>query len=139
MSGPIHPFTAATFETADDLAVLNDFVLVRVTPPVATTRSGIILPELAKMRLAWDEGVVLAVGPGKLARKQEKRVDASRVQYVEETYFDRRTPMSTKVGDRVLFARTAGFGGEMVRSDETLLFLREEQIEGVLADGAVLG
>ena len=139
MSGPIHPFTAATFEAAEDLAVLNDFVLVRVTPPAETTRSGIIVPELAKKRLAWDEGVVLAVGPGKPARKQEKRVDANRVQYVEETSFDRRTPMNTKVGDRVLFARTAGFGGEMVRSDETLLFLREEQIEGVLADGAVLG
>src|ERR1700722_2265580 len=126
MSGPIHPFVAAPFESADELKPLNDFVLVRVTPPADTTRSGIIVPELAKKRLAWDEGMVLAVGPGKLAHKQETRVDASRVQYVEETYFDRRTPMFSQVGDRVLFARTAGFGCEMVRRDETLLFLREE-------------
>lgn len=100
---------------------LGDHVLIRVTPPKEKTTGGILVPELAKKRLAWDDGEVLAVGPGKMLPN------------------GRLSPMESRAGDRVLFARTAGFGGELVRRDETLLFLREADVVAVLEPGTVLG
>lgn len=63
---------------------LEDRVVIQQVEAEKTTASGLVLPEVAKERP--QEGVVMAVGPG--------RVDDS----------GKRVPMDVKVGDIVIYA-----------------------------------
>lgn len=76
-----------------------------------TTKGGILLPDSAQEKP--KEGVVVAVGPGKIDEKGEKQ------------------PMELKIGDRVLF--TAYAGTEVKNEEEEMLILSEDDILGVLA------
>jgi chaperonin GroES len=76
-----------------------------------TTKGGILLPDSAQEKP--KEGVVVAVGPGKIDDNG-----------VKET-------MQLKVGDRVLFSSYAGT--EIKNNDEEMLILSEDDILGVLA------
>jgi len=71
-----------------------------------TTKGGILLPDSAQEKP--KEGVVVAVGPGKIDEKGEKQ------------------PMELKIGDRVLF--TAYAGTEVKNEEEEMLILSEDDI-----------
>jgi chaperonin GroES len=67
---------------------LCDGVIVRMIAPEETRKSGIIIPDTAKERPM--EGVVIAVGPGKVSDSGE------------------RIEMDVKVDDIILFGKYAG-------------------------------
>jgi chaperonin GroES len=93
-----------------DIKPLGDRLLVEPIEKEETTASGIVLPETAKEKP--QEGVVLAVGPGRLLDSGE------------------RAPMEVKVKDTVLFAKYAGT--ELKRDDKKYLILSEKDILAVL-------
>ncbi|MGC9603442.1 MAG: co-chaperone GroES [Minisyncoccia bacterium] len=65
---------------------LSNHLFIEPLSEEAVTKSGIVLPDTAEKEKPM-QGTVIAVGPGKLNDKGE------------------RTPMSVKVGDRVLFKK----------------------------------
>ena len=69
---------------ATPLSPLGDRVVIRPLSAETKTASGIIIPDTAKEKP--DQGTVVAVGPGKWE-------DGA------------RTPISVKVGDRVMFSK----------------------------------
>jgi chaperonin GroES len=75
-----------------------------------TTKGGILLPDSAQEKP--KEGVVVAVGPGKIDEHGN------------------REQMELKVGDRILFSSYAGT--EVKGDDEEMLILSEDDILGVL-------
>jgi len=89
---------------------LYDRVLVKRLESEAKSTGGLFLPESAKEKPF--EGVVLAVGQGRLTDSGELR------------------PLSVKVDDKVMFRK---FGGNEIKVDgEELIVLREDDILGVL-------
>jgi len=76
-----------------------------------TSKGGIILPDSAQEKP--KEGIVVAVGPGKIDEHG-----------VKET-------MQLKIGDRVLFSSYAGT--EVKTDEEEMLILSEDDILGVIA------
>jgi len=89
---------------------LNDRVLVKRVQEEQKTTGGIIIPDTAKEKP--QEGTVIAVGPGKFG-KDGKRI-----------------ALGVKKGDRVLFGKYAG--SEIKINDEEHVFMREEDILGIL-------
>lgn len=78
------------------------------------SKGGILLPDSAQEKP--KEGEVVAVGPG--MRDEEGNL----------------TPLSVKVGDRVLFASYAGTEFKNPESEEEFLILSEDDILGVLVN-----
>ena len=72
---------------------LEDRILVKQDDAETTTASGIVIPDTAKEKP--QEGVVLAVGPGRWDEDGEKRI-----------------PLDVAVGDTVLYSK---YGGTEVR------------------------
>ena len=93
-----------------DVRPLADRVLVEPLEKEETTASGIVLPETAKEKP--QEGLVLAVGPGRLLDSGE------------------RAPMEVKAKDNVLYAKYAGT--ELKMGDKKYLILTEKDILAVL-------
>lgn len=91
---------------------MNDRVLVHRDPPEDTTKSGIVIPDIAKEKL--NRGTVIAVGPGKV-------LDSGR-----------RVEPLVKTGDRVLFGKYSG--SEFESEGEQRLFLTSEEILGVIEE-----
>ncbi|MBA3816691.1 MAG: co-chaperone GroES [Parachlamydiaceae bacterium] len=87
----------------------NRVLLKRSKAP--TTKGGILLPDSAQKKP--QEGVVIAVGPGKIDEH------------------GKRDSMQVKEGDVVLFS--AYSGTEVIGDDEELLIISEEEILGVMA------
>jgi chaperonin GroES len=85
---------------------LSDKVVVELIEEDEKTSTGIILPDTAKKRP--QEGVVVAVGPGRLLKDGE------------------RAPMSVQVGQRVVFSKYAG--NEFEYDGKKYLILDEDQI-----------
>lgn len=94
------------------LIPLLDRVLVeRIVAPTKSA-GGVLLPESAVPKV--NEGVVLAVGPGRRTK------DGTLL------------PPSVKEGDKVLLPE---YGGALVKMDNKELFLfRDEEILGILSD-----
>lgn len=90
----------------------QDRILVKRMEPKETTKGGIIIPDAAKEKA--QEGEVVAVGPGKMKDNGD------------------RIPMDIKQGDRVLFGRYSGTTATF--DSETVLFMREDEILGVVND-----
>ncbi len=88
---------------------LADRVLVRRSEEEAMTAGGIALPSSAQEKAT--EGVVVAVGPGKIA-------DNGQI-----------VPMGVKVGDHVLYGKYAGT--ELKLDGEDLIIMNESDIMGV--------
>ncbi len=88
---------------------LADRVLVRRSEEEAMTAGGIALPSSAQEKAT--EGVVVAVGPGKVA-------DNGQV-----------VPMGVKAGDHVLYGKYAGT--ELKVDGEDLIMVNESDIMGV--------
>lgn len=89
---------------------MNDRVLVARMEKEKKTAGGIIIPDTAKEKPL--EGTIVAVGPGKQDEK------------------GKRIPLDVKKGDRILFSRYAGT--EIKVNGEELLFMKEEDILGIL-------
>lgn len=89
---------------------LFDRVVVKRNDEPTKTKSGLFLPESAKEKPS--EGTVIAVGNGRVA-------DDGKV-----------TPLTVKVGDKVLFGKYAGT--EIKVDGDERLILREEDILGIL-------
>ncbi len=85
---------------------LADRVVIRPTEKEEITKGGIILPDTVKEKP--QAGLVVAVGPGKLAD------DGKRVK------------LEVKVGDNVIYAKYAGT--EIKVDDEELIVVRESDI-----------
>ncbi len=92
------------------LKPLGDRLVVEPKEQEQTTASGLVLPETAKEKP--QEGVVLAVGPG---RRDE---DGDRID------------MDVVVGDVVLFAKYAGT--EVKIGDKKLLILKESDVLAIV-------
>jgi chaperonin GroES len=88
---------------------LADRVLVRRSEEEAMTAGGIALPSSAQEKAT--EGVVVAVGPGKVADNGQS------------------VPMGVKVGDHVLYGKYAGT--ELKLDGEDLIIMNESDIMGV--------
>lgn len=96
--------TASKSKTA--IAPLDDRIVVTRSEPETKTAGGILLPENAKEKP--QQGVIKAVGPGKLLDNGE-----------------RATP-DVKPGDVVLFGKYAGT--EITVEGEEVIILRESDI-----------
>jgi len=88
------------------LQPLGDRVVVKAIPREEMTKGGIVLPDTAKDKP--QEGIVIAVGPGKL------------------TEDGKRIAMDVAVNDKVIYAKYAGT--EFKLDDEELIILRESDI-----------
>jgi len=85
---------------------LRDRVLIKRSESTKATRGGIIIPDSAKEKPA--EGIITAAGPGGIL------MDGT------------TCPLLVKVGDRVLFSKTAG--ADIQVEEEELVLVREADI-----------
>ncbi len=100
-------------EHSSPIRPLNDKVIVRplTTDEEGTTSaSGIIIPDSAKKEKP-EQGIVIAVGPGKFDEDGEKRI-----------------PLDVKEGDRIVFSK---YGFDEVKFEGKEYF--------IVAEGSVLG
>ena len=107
-------------ETAKEkspITPLGDRVIVRPLTEEelgTVSASGIIIPDTAKKEKP-EQGIVIAVGPGKWDEDGEKRI-----------------PMEVKVGDRVVFSK---YGYDEVKIDDKEYFIvSESSILGIFND-----
>jgi chaperonin GroES len=96
-----------------NLKPLNDRVIIKAKEAVEVSKGGIILPDTASKEKPV-EGVVVAVGPGKLNDDGQ------------------RTPLTVKADDKVIYSKYAGT--EIKVDEESYLILREEDILAVVAE-----
>lgn len=89
---------------------LGDKLLVRRVEAEKKTKGGIVLPDTAKEKPA--EGVVLAIGAGKLLDSGE------------------RAAFQVKKGDRIIFSSYAG--SEITVDGEELMVMGEEDVLAVI-------
>jgi chaperonin GroES len=89
---------------------LNDRIVVKRLEQEEVVKGGIIIPDTAKEKP--QEGVVVAVGPGKTTSE------------------GKLIKMTVKVDDRVLFGKYAGT--EVKLDDEEYLIMREDDVLGIL-------
>jgi chaperonin GroES len=89
---------------------LFDRILIERTEEPTKTSGGLFLPETAKEKPA--EGMVIAVGNGRVSDKGEL------------------SPLTVKVGDKVLFGKYAGT--EIKVGGEDRLILREDDVLGII-------
>lgn len=96
---------------------LNDRVIVRPLAEEesgAVSPSGIIIPDTAKKDKP-EQGVVVAVGPGRWDEDGEKRI-----------------PMSVEVGDRIVFSK---YGYDEIKIDKKDFFIvGESSILGIFTN-----
>ena len=91
---------------------LHDRVVIKRIEADTKTASGLFIPDNAKEKP--DQGVVLAVGPG----KRNPNGDVM--------------PLTVQVDNRVLFGK---FAGQQVKIDgQELLILTEEEIYGIIEE-----
>lgn len=102
---------------------MGNRVLVERRKTSDLTTSGIYIPETAKEKS--NVALVLAVGPGKIT----DTIYDPRYSYEAMPI---RQDLLVKPGDRVLFGKYSGVDFE--HEGKTLLFLREEEIFGILLD-----
>ena len=89
---------------------LHDRVIVKRLEEVRQTASGIVIPDTATEKP--DQGLVIAVGPGK---KDDK---------------GQLIALDVKVGEKVLFGK---YAGQTVKIDgDEVLVMREEDLMGVV-------
>jgi chaperonin GroES len=95
---------------AMNLKPLGDRVVIKPSPKEEVTKSGLVIPDTAKEKP--QEGIVLAIGPGKLDED------------------GKRLPMDVKVGDKVLYAKYAGT--EIKLEGEEHLIVKESDILAIV-------
>lgn len=110
----------------DKLRPLHDQIVVRRKPFDDTTKGGLFIPEIARAehKVPRGRGIVLAVGPGKLATKRDPHDADKRVPT------GKREPMDVAVGDEVVFSRLSGKPLDVPGDD--ILMITQEHILAVL-------
>ena len=98
-------------QTSQHLRPLADRVIVEALDRDEQTAGGIFLPETAKEKP--QEGVIIAVGPGRWYEDGKKRV-----------------PLEVAVDDRVVYAKYSGT--EIKLGDKKYLILGEKDILAVI-------
>jgi chaperonin GroES len=99
--------TATTSKVA--IRPLEDRIVVQAVEAETTTASGLVIPDTAKEKP--QEGIVLAIGPGRFEDGQ-------------------RVPLDVKEGDRVLYSK---YGGTEVKyNGEEYLILSGRDVLAVL-------
>mmetsp|Transcript_24231 Transcript_24231/g.52268 ORF Transcript_24231/g.52268 Transcript_24231/m.52268 type:complete len:101 (-) Transcript_24231:381-683(-) len=98
--------------TVRRLIPLLDRVLVKRLEPPTKSIGGVLLPDSAQTKL--NEGVVMAVGPGK--RDKDGQL----------------LPMGVSIDDKVLLPQYGG--SEVTIQDEDLVLFRDDDILGVLKE-----
>ncbi len=93
-----------------NLTPLHDRVIVRPAAPEEVTKGGIIIPDTAKEKPM--QGDIIAIGSGKQSED------------------GKLTPLSVKVGDRVLYGKYSGT--EISIEGDDLLIMRESDIFAVV-------
>jgi chaperonin GroES len=99
--------------TASKVAIkpLEDRILVQVSDAEQTTASGLVIPDTAKEKP--QEGVVLAVGPGRFNDEGDERI-----------------PLDVSVGDTVIFSK---YGGTEVKyNNEEYLILSARDVLAIV-------
>ena len=96
----------AKMATKTKIVPLGDRVVVKRADAASTTAGGIVLPDSAKDKP--QRGDVIAVGDGHVKRDGKK------------------TPLTVKAGDRVIFSSYAG--DEISVGEDDYLLLRESDI-----------
>ena len=109
------PTAAASVATS--FTPLHDRILVRRVEEGESIRGGIIIPDTAKEKP--QEGEVISVGKGK--SNDEGKV----------------FPLDVKAGDSILFGKYSG--SDIKLDGNEYLIMREDEILGVLANGASNG
>ena len=99
--------------TSVKVSPLADRVVIKALDEAEQTRGGLFIPDTAKEKP--QHGEVIAVGPGRFEK-------------------DKRVPMDTKVGDKVLYGKYTG--SEVTVDGETYLIVRESDVLAVLARGS---
>jgi chaperonin GroES len=94
-----------------NLRPLADRVIVEPLEQEEKTASGLLLPETAKERP--QEGLIVAVGPGRWDEDGNKRVE-----------------MEVAVGDKIVFAKYSG--SEIKLDDKKYLIMSEKDLLAVL-------
>ena len=95
---------------------MNAQVLIRRDAPETVSAGGIVIPDTAQKKT--EQGVVIAVGPGAVARFDGHRI-----------------PMLVVPGDKVLFRDYAGLGKRNPNLGDPLLdVLEEEDILAIVED-----
>ena len=90
---------------------LEDRILVQVSDAEQTTASGLVIPDTAKEKP--QEGVVLAVGPGRFNDEGDERI-----------------PLDVSVGDTVIFSK---YGGTEVKyNNEEYLILSARDVLAIV-------
>ena len=88
------------------LTPIGDRVVVKPEPDEQKTKSGIVIPEMAKEKPS--EGTVIAVGSGRILENGQK------------------VPLEVKVGDKIVYSK---YGGSEVKIDnEEFIILAERDI-----------
>lgn len=101
--------------TADSLKPVLDNVFVRQSAPNSQTKGGLYMPDRNK---EWPpEGIVIAVGPGRVDPETSDRI-----------------PMSVAVGDHVLFARRPSSEIDQLREGDShrYVMLKDEDIMAII-------
>lgn len=96
-----------------NLTPIGDRIIVRRETSDEKTSGGILLPDAAKKKP--QRGEVIAVGPGKLSKKDGTR-----------------HPLQLKVGDKVLFTSWAGDEFKDRKQAGEVLIMHEEDVMAVL-------
>lgn len=102
---------------SNNFTPLLDRVLIKPTPVEEKTAAGIILAQ-SDVNAAPTQGIVIATGPGRIE-------------------FAHRVPMSTRVGDHVIWNKFAG--SKITVEGEELLVMRESDIIGIIKESTVDG
>jgi chaperonin GroES len=95
-----------TASTKVAIKPLEDRIVVQPLDAEQTTASGLVIPDTAKEKP--QEGVVLAVGPGRFDEDGEKRI-----------------PLDVKVGDVVLYSKYGGTEVKYNNEDYLVLSARD--------------
>jgi chaperonin GroES len=93
-------------DVARSFAPLGDRIVIKPIEQEEVTKSGLVLPDTAKEKP--QEGVVIAVGPGRLSDE------------------GKRISVDVKVGDQVVYSKYAGT--ELKEDDVEYLIVRESDI-----------
>lgn len=110
--GPIFICVKGEVDTVSvTIQPLEDRVVVQTAEAEQTTASGLVIPDTAKEKP--QEGIVLAVGPG--------RIDDN----------GNRVPLDVKVGDKVLYSKYGGT--EVKHGGQDYLILNARDLLAVIA------
>jgi chaperonin GroES len=101
---------------------LQDWVLIQRIEPKEMTAAGIIIPDSAKDKPT--EGIVLAIGPGKLeTEKGEKKEKEKKKKFI---------PTVLKPGQKIIYGKYSAREFELDR--EMIVLVREEDVLGTVEE-----